>query len=357
MNVSAERRMVHLVGSVPFRNEDEVFRTASEILGDYIKRIPDGETGSRGDWIGWQTAVLARSPSLKLLPGVGKDWGLRICYDLRPGIDATAVTFENLGYADAALASYETFARLKGERVIRSSTRFQVCLPTPLATISAYVTVDSRAVVESAYKAQLLAELGRICSGIPHDQLAIQWDTAIEFAILEGIMPSHLAEPWQDIIERLVGLGDPVPAEVELGYHLCYGDADHQHFVQPKDASLLVAVANAICGGVRRGVNWIHLPVPREREDAAYFAPLKELNLSPETELYLGLVHFTDGVEGTRRRMRMAAQTVEEFGIGTECGLGRRPADTVAPLLHVHREAARGHASSSPAHSGDEHVW
>ena len=64
MNASAQRRMVHLVGSIPFRDEDEVFRTASEILGDYLKRIPDGETGLSGDWIGWQTgpgAVRAHS--------------------------------------------------------------------------------------------------------------------------------------------------------------------------------------------------------------------------------------------------------------------------------------------------------
>ena len=39
--------------------------------------------------------------------------------------------------------------------------------------------------VEPAYEAQMLAELERICSGIPHDQLAIQWDTAVEFGVLE----------------------------------------------------------------------------------------------------------------------------------------------------------------------------
>jgi hypothetical protein len=203
-----------------------------------------------------------------------------------------------------------------------------------------YLAPESRAAVEPAYEAQLLAELERVCGGIPHDQLAIQWDTAVEFGILEGIFPAHLTDPRRDIVERLVRLGERVPEAVELGYHRCYGDSGHRHFTQPKDTDLLVSVANAACAGLGRRVDWIHLPVPRERDDAAYFAPLQGLALHAGTDLYLGLVHYTDGLEGTRRRMATAAQVVEDFGIGTECGLGRRPAETVVPLLRLHREAA-----------------
>lgn len=340
MSATAQQRTVHLVGSIPLANEEEVFRTASEILGAHVKRIPDGETGMRSNWIGWQAAVFARTPTLEQLPDSGKDYGVRLNYRLRPGVEPSAVAFDNLGYADAALASYRTFARLKDEGTIRPATRFQVCLPTPLAPITAYLEPDSRAAVEPAYEARLLAELDAICAGIPHDQLAIQWDTAIEFGILEGVMPTHLADPRREIVERLVRLGARVPEGVELGYHLCYGDAGHRHFVQPKDTALLADVANAICAGLRRPVQWIHLPVPRERDDEAYYAPLAGLRLHPETELYLGLVHYTDGVGGTRRRMEAAARVVKAFGIGTECGLGRRPAETVAPLLAVHRAAA-----------------
>lgn len=342
MSASARQRTVHLAGSVPLASEEAVFRTASEILGERVKRIPDGETGVRSGWIGWQSAVFARTPTLELHPDRGQEYGVSIRYRLRPGVAAGAVAFDNLGYADAALASYRTFARLKDAGTLRPDLRFQVCLPTPLAPVTAFVAPESRAAVEPAYETRLLAELEAICAGIPHDQLAIQWDTAVEFGILEGVMPTHLTDPPREITARLVRLGERVPGDVELGYHLCYGDAGHRHFVQPRDAGLLVAVANAICAGVRRPVQWIHLPVPRERDDAAYYAPLAALQLHPETELYLGLVHYTDGVEGTRRRMAAAARVVEEFGIGTECGLGRRPAETVAPLLAVHREAAEG---------------
>jgi hypothetical protein len=349
MIASTRQRPVHLVGSVPLANAEAVFRTASAILGERVKRLPDGETGVRTGWIRWQRAVFARTSGLEPVPVGGDDFrGPEPLYRptshvaLRPGVTASEIAFDDLGYADAALASYETFARLKAEGAIPPATRFLVCLPTPLAPVTVFVAPASRAAVEPAYEAQLLAEVARICAAIPHDQLAIQWDTAVEFGILEGVWPTHLADPPREIVDRLVRLGERVPDDVELGYHLCYGEAGHRHFVQPRDAGRLVEVANGICAGVGRPVHWIHLPVPRDRDDAAYYAPLGNLALHPETELYLGLVHLTDGVAGTRRRMAAAARVVEGFGIATECGLGQRPAETVEPLLAVHRDAADG---------------
>jgi len=86
--------------------------------------------------------------------------------------------------------------------------------------------------------------------------------------------------------------------------------------------------------------NWIHLPVPRERDDAAYFAPLRGLKRASGTELYLGLVHFTDGLAGARRRLAATASAVTDFGIATECGLGRRPPATIADLFRLHAAIA-----------------
>jgi hypothetical protein len=348
---ASQHRKVHLVGSVPLADSEEVFRTTSQILGNDLTRIPDGETGVRRDWIAWQSDVLGRNQALELVPGAGKDWGLRIAYRLRANVEPSAIRFDSLGYADAATTSYTTFARLKDAGVVRPSTRFQVCLPTPLATVAAYTTLETCMAVEPAYEATLLREVQQICAVIPHDQLSIQWDTAIEFALLEGVMAFHLPDAFAGITRRLVRIGNQVPQDVELGYHLCYGDADHQHFVQPKDASLLVSVANATCRGIARAVNWMHLPVPRDRNDDEYYAPLAELSPGPETELYLGLVHQTDGSEGAQKRIKTAARFVTDFGIATECGFGRRPTETIVPLLYLHHDVARGPAPAPPRHS------
>ena len=82
------------------------------------------------------------------------------------------------------------------------------------------------------------------------------------------------------------------------------------------------------------------MPVPRNRSDAAYYAPLRYLSLHPETEFYLGLVHFTGGVEGTLQRIKAAQQFVSDFGVATECGFGRRPPDTIPELLRIHSQVA-----------------
>jgi hypothetical protein len=200
--------------------------------------------------------------------------------------------------------------------------------------------IDDQPRVEPAYEARLLTELDEICGAVPPQSLAIQWDVAIEVAIWEHFWPAHFADIKLGVVERLARLGNRIPAGVELGYHLCYGDYGHQHFKQPADATNLVEVANAVIAAVTRPIDWIHMPAPRDRDDAAYFAPLLGLNRAPDTELYLGLVHFTDGVTGGLRRVAAAAGAVTEFGIATECGLGRRPPTTIADLFRLHAAIA-----------------
>jgi len=252
------------------------------------------------------------------------------------------VRFEALGYADAAIASYRVFARLKRDGRVPVGCRFQVSLPTPLAPISAFVVPEHQGALEPAYEARLLAELRLVLQEVPHDQLAIQWDTNFEFGMLEGVFPVWFDDVKGGILERLLRLSRQVPADVQLGYHLCYGDVRHRHFKEPRDAAKLVEIANALAAGLGRPLDWVHLPVPRDRTDPAYYAPLAALRLRPETELYLGLVHATDGVEGSARRMEVARRFVAEFGIATECGWGRRAPATLPALLRIHRELSRG---------------
>jgi hypothetical protein len=91
---------------------------------------------------------------------------------------------------------------------------------------------------------------------------------------------------------------------------------------------------------ILRSIQLIHMPVPRDRTDEAYFAPLTRLKLRPKTELCLGLVHHTDGIEGTARRLSVAGKFARNFSIGTECGFGRRKPETIPELLRIHAEAA-----------------
>jgi methionine synthase II (cobalamin-independent) len=211
-----------------------------------------------------------------------------------------------------------------------------------------FVTDDAQAVVEPIYEAQILDELRRIVDGIPHDSLAIQWDVCIEMWMWEGWLPSPFSDVQREILVRLGRLGDAVPAGAELGYHLCYGDYEHEHFHEPADTANLAAIGNGIVDAVQRSIEWIHIPVPIERDDVEYFAALRALTIDERTELYLGLVHARDGVDGARRRIAAARSAgIEQFGVATECGMGRRPPDRggsdagLRELLQTHAAVSR----------------
>jgi hypothetical protein len=346
---------VHLVGSVPLSSAEDVFRTVAGTLGSRIRRLPDGETGDRTGWVGFQVPVLMQHPMFELAPSgrpgesqadvdrvaraEGADY-TRPFFALRAGADASALEFGDLGYARAALESYAVFARLKEAGVIPAQTRFQVSLPTPLAPLIMFVSRADHDRVEPAYKAALLGELARICAAVPDGQLAVQWDVAPELALLEGVWESGFGDVEAEVTRRVTELGNAVPESAELGFHFCYGDLGHQHFVQPRDTSVLARLASQVGAGLRRPLNWVHLPVPRDRDDEAYFAPLRDLHLPAGAQLFLGLVHATDGLAGARGRAQAARRFSPPFGIATECGFGRRPAHTVPALLDLHRAAA-----------------
>ncbi len=336
-------RAVHLVGSVPLANGEEVFRAAAKILGERIKRLPDGETGARGDWVQWLSHLLRRHPQFEL-PGAidySATRDLRNYYRVKPGFDPATVRFGALGYAEAARESYPIFERLVGEGVIPAATRFLVAMPTPLAFLQVLVAPDQRAALEKAYFQSMLEEVAALATIVPAEKLAIQWDTVFELLILEGVRKSQIDDTREGLIDRLCRLGAALPAEVELGYHFCYGDMNHKHSLEPRDTGVMVDLANDLARVLPHPIDFIHMPVPRGRDDDAYFAPLARLALRPQTELYLGLVHFTDGVEGTHRRIAAASRVRPDFGIATECGFGRRAPETVRRLLEIHAEATR----------------
>jgi hypothetical protein len=331
----------HLVGSIPVDTAEAAFRLAMEHMGNHLQRLPDGEIGERDTWVRWQHAKIGASPQLK--PSAKKPIYVPVQpFEVMDGItSAEQIEFPSLGYADAAIASFHDFERLVGEGVIPGDMRFQVGLPTPAAVSLIYIEADSRALFDLAYERSLRQELERMLGEIPAERLAIQWETVTEFALLEGMVDSHFGgDTVEAIADRVAVLIDLVPAPAHAGLHLCYGDSGHKHFCEPTNAGYLAAVSNEILGRAGRPVNWIHMPVPKERDDIDYFRPLADLRLPEGTDLYLGLVHQTGGQAGTERRIEAAATVVPRFGVATECGFGRREAETVAGLMQQHAAVA-----------------
>jgi len=264
-------------------------------------------------------------------------------FSVREGLGEDDIEFGELGYARVAVESYGVFSRRKQEGRLPAGTRFQVSLPTPMSPVSTWVDPAHRATLERPYELAMHREVVELMAAIPHEDLAIQWDVCQEVLMIEGRagFEPWFDDVWQSILSRLSRAATWIPADVEMGYHLCYGDYKHQGpMVDLPDASDLVRLANDMSDAIIRPINWIQLPVPRDRDPASYLKPLGGLRLHPETELYLGLVHLTDGRAGTLRRIEAAQQVIQRFGVSTECGFGRRNPETVRELMELHRDVA-----------------
>ena len=139
-----------------------------------------------------------------------------------------------------------------------------------------------------------------------------------------------------------------VPADVPVGLHLCYGDYGHQHFKQPQSLALQVRVLDAVAAAAGRVVSFVSFTVPQYQRQESYFAPLTGLTADPGTELNFALVpyHPADqepGTTGDQVRFIDAALAASpggsrEWGICTECGMGRVDREDIPVLLDLHRQ-------------------
>jgi len=163
-------RDVYLVGSVPMASAQDVFEKVSAALGPRIKRIPDGETGERGDWITWLEPVFANNPAFQKsgeffrvhATGTGRER-----YTLRPGIRPQDVRFENLFYAEIAQESYAVFKRLKSAGKIPAGMKFQVDLVPAHSVIWLFLVDALHAPLDPIYNEAVKRGNSRSSSTLP----------------------------------------------------------------------------------------------------------------------------------------------------------------------------------------------
>ncbi len=340
-------RNIYLVGSVPLTSAREVFETIGAKFGNRIAYLPDGET-DKLDWITQLETLFSNHPDFELSPevfAVHAGSRARRRYQLRKGVEPDAVNFGDLGYAQAAIASYQEFVKAQAAGYIAAGARFQIDLVPAHSVLWLFVREDQQVLLDGAYNRAVADDLRRIVDTLPHESIAIQFDIASAvFARLERGDPTLYGKTKQDMTDRFASivavLASKAPASIPLLFHFCYGDANHKHAIEPTDMGDMVALANALFAHITRRVDLIHMPVPRDRKDDAYFAPLARLRQPADTELVLGLVHHTDGLDGTRARIDTALRFASVFSVGTECGFGRRDPATIPVLLDIHLDAS-----------------
>ena len=344
--MKSAKDLLYFVGSVPLNNSEEVFRTLTREVGTYLKRIPDGETGERIKWIVFQQKMLNEHPAMEVDPDdpplpVKQSDGTIFRHirrvRMKPSVEPEDIHFE-IGYEVAAMNSYATFKKLQTEGSIDPNLKFQVALPTPMATGLMYVSPNGRGRYVRAYERALLQALSKIIAGVPHRDLSIQFDVCQEVLMFENYFPERDPD-YKAITFRQFGrLAAAVPNNVELGFHLCYGSPNDQPLVKLDNAAVLVDLMNGIDGHVGRSVDFIHIPVPKHADDA-FFAPMRAWSNRKDARLYLGLLQHDDET-GDNRRIAAARRVVTDFGIAAECGFGRTDPASMPVILASHRRAA-----------------
>jgi len=344
----SDARGAHLVGGLAAPNAEAAMRQTAAVLGRHLTRLTDGETGARAQWIWWQIDRLQALPGVRMgQPQVNPETG-NPDYSVFPGLDVdpgVTIPPRALGYADAAIESYGTFRRLREEGAIPPGIRFQVSVPTPYAVVVAWVQPAGQEAFFATFRRALLDEVADICAAIPHADLAIQWDVAVEIGVLEGVFhPLPGLATLERITAELVACVRAIPADVAVGLHLCYGDYKHRHFKPPADLSLPVHLASTV--GRQARLDFVHMPVDRDTGlEPAYFAPLADLTVG-EAELALGVIDYENDTARIDALVAAAsAATDRPFEVATECGMSRLgergETVTLADLLAQHARVAQ----------------
>jgi hypothetical protein len=262
-------------------------------------------------------------------------------FRIKPG--RTELRFDTWPRIDDAIRSYQVFKRLRADGLIPAGLRFQVGLPFPASALNGFKAnfAADYPVAERGFEDLVGRELRRLTDAIPPQELAIQWDVCYEVQDLEGVLAWTAPGAWERFAGPVGRLTRLIPADVLVGYHLCYGTFPEWPMYEARDMELLVRMANYAVGHSGRSVDWLHLAGPKylRSEDDRFFAPLA--GLAPgDARVYLGILLPVDGVSGMRRRAATASRYLGDFGVAMYCGFGRQPGADGMQTMRDHREAA-----------------
>jgi len=107
---------VHFNGSVNLADAGSVMREIVARVPSGLRRIPDGETGDRGNLSFFQMQRFLQSPLLvpaQPLHAADGDYEQLTQLRLADGVDPAEMRWPDLGYAEAYLGSYKTFSALR----------------------------------------------------------------------------------------------------------------------------------------------------------------------------------------------------------------------------------------------------
>ncbi|MFT5116286.1 MAG: hypothetical protein ACI8P9_005653 [Parasphingorhabdus sp.] len=333
-----------LVGNCAYDTAEQTFKAMGGKLGEHLNYLPDGEIGERISWISHIAyRVYMGHPDIETLERPLGDNGVEAW---KAGVNGTTWKFRvrdgveqvrfgepgwRLGYARDAINSYFVFKTLKKDGVIPSHVRFQISLPFVSSAVRLYfLDPADHPKIEPAIAELLRLEVKTIIDNLPADDIAIQWDCAIEDTVIEKALNAAGGEVTDEVEQIAISMFAPaaalngeIPAEVPIGYHACYGTSGGWPRREPQDLAGAVLLLNAAVAQSGRATQWLHLPTVKSDSDV-YFKPLANLR-AEGARVYLGLIHALHDEHGMQQQIEWASKWLDDFGIAAPCGFGRGP--------------------------------
>ncbi|WP_279580606.1 hypothetical protein [Fodinicola feengrottensis] len=331
-----------MIGTLPGDSTEEAMRAALDRLGPHLRRLPDGETGSRRVWIVGLIRGFRDHPDLEVAKdGDMHDYKSQLHFRVRKGHQLTGDKLD-LGYLAAYRDSRPVFDRLTEEAGVRPT--YQVGIPGDL-NLAMFATGPTRMLrTRPAFTDATLRDLRQIHAE-SHGEVVFQLEVPAE-TVSVTMAPAPLrglAAGW--MAASVVKLAKAAPAGARFGVHLCLGDLGHQALGKLRTAAPLVKLANAVAARwpAGRPLDYVHAPLAQGDQppslDPEFYRPLAGLRLPPSTPFVAGFLHEGRSLDEQRRILAMIEDAVgHPVDVAAACGLGRRSPEAAYTTMDQARE-------------------
>ena len=344
------KRAALLVGSLPFASDEACMEHALDALGPSLFSLPDGEIGEKtpsfpkGNRIAWVVYAIEKltqdTESWQVVkePIRGAD-GMAASYDdfqkLKPRHSpANMPAHVRLGYDDFFRRNYPIFKRLREQHGL-PDLKFQMGVPTGFAMGFAFASPITWLRYTYAFNTVIAREVNAALAEAGPDmliQIEVPPELYAAYKLPTPLMKLALL-PIKDLLRKIT-------PGAQIGMHLCLGDFHNEALVHPKTLGKMVAFSNRLVQDWpgQHTLAYVHYPfaegITPPSVEAGYYAPLKDIQLPPDTRFVAGFVHEKRTLNENKHILNSIENARGQLvDVACSCGLGRRTPDTATELM------------------------
>lgn len=331
-------RHAHLVGSLPGPTPGAAMATALELVGPYLRSLPDGETGERRNWIISIVESLRAHPDLQLTrSGDWSDYDKLPRFKVKSGHRLYGAGLD-LGHVAAVRESFPVFEEARSAAGLEH-LGFQQGIPSDFDLAMFTLGPAGALWHRRAFTEALLAEV-RDIRAITGPTTLFQIEIPAELVAVARA-PSVLRRGLARLLARgVTALAGGAPLGTRFAVHLCLGDMNNRAFGTMDDAGPLVELANILMATwpAERPLELVHAPFAAADQpattDPGFYAPLKDLAIPAQVHVAAGFAHESQSLEEQRRiRTIIEDHLGRPVTIAAACGLGRRSEEAGRAVL------------------------